>query len=192
MWTYIQTPFPNELYHHGVKGMKWGKRKKYYNSDGSLNKLGKARQDYKSAKKKANEAERIRARKRWNPTYGWGIKGIKTAQGYDKRVNDTAVKAMNAKVNYKTAKAKDNKKAAKAEFKVYRSAMQKTGLHGSHADTQNAGKSTRIYNEIKARKGSKYADRVEKSVRNRAVATIATSAVVTIGSAVVSAYLQDS
>lgn len=30
----------NELYHHGVKGMKWGVRKKYRNSNGSLNAKG--------------------------------------------------------------------------------------------------------------------------------------------------------
>lgn len=30
----------NELYHYGVPGMKWGHRKKYYNSDGSLNDRG--------------------------------------------------------------------------------------------------------------------------------------------------------
>lgn len=29
-----------ELYHHGVKGMKWGVRKKYLKSDGSLNPKG--------------------------------------------------------------------------------------------------------------------------------------------------------
>ena len=30
----------NELYHHGVKGMKWGVRR-YQNSDGSLTSKGK-------------------------------------------------------------------------------------------------------------------------------------------------------
>lgn len=34
----------NELYHHGIKGMKWGVRR-YQNSDGSLTAAGKKRYD---------------------------------------------------------------------------------------------------------------------------------------------------
>ena len=42
-----------ELYHHGVKGMKWGVRR-YQNADGTLTSKGKARQakQTKKAQKK--------------------------------------------------------------------------------------------------------------------------------------------
>lgn len=33
----------DELKHYGIKGMKWGHRKRYYNSDGSLTKSGTKR-----------------------------------------------------------------------------------------------------------------------------------------------------
>ena len=42
MWSYNYTISPNELYHHGIKGMKWGIRR-YQNADGSLTDAGKRR-----------------------------------------------------------------------------------------------------------------------------------------------------
>lgn len=57
------TPYSNELYHHGVKGQRWGVRR-YRNEDGSLTEAGKKREAKRAAKLESyKERERARADK---------------------------------------------------------------------------------------------------------------------------------
>lgn len=53
----------NELYHHGVKGMKWGVRR-YQNKDGSLTSAGKnrAKNKTKGWSRDAKNANRIKSK----------------------------------------------------------------------------------------------------------------------------------
>ena len=182
MWEYNYTPNNDELYHYGIPGMRWGKRKKYQTSNGQLNSLGKARKNYEDAK--ANRKQEFKNFRRNGLNFG--IKGIAKYQKAEKSYNKAIANEVSSKAKYNAAKSKNSKKA---EFNTYRKAMQKSGLAGSYNDQKSGGRSTAIYNRIKAEKGKVYADKVAKKVQNRAVASFVTSAVVSIGAAAVSGYL---
>ncbi len=180
---YYNNSYYDELYHFGVKGMKWGHRKKYYDSNGSLNRLGKAKQDYDNSKRTVKEAIKSA------PFFAIGMKGLQKYSAAQKRILNAEVNSVSAKAKYNAAKAKSKAKADKAEFKTYRKEMSKTGLAGSYADQQSGGRSTALYNKLKVAKGKAYADRVAKKVQNRAVTGLAASGVVAVGATVVSAML---
>ena len=60
----------DELYHYGVPGMKWGKRKKYYNSDGSLNDRGVKKYARKQYARESMRSNKTLAGKAWDAYTG--------------------------------------------------------------------------------------------------------------------------
>ena len=164
-----------ELYHYGVKGMKWGHRK-----------AANERAAYKQARKDFRSASRATNRKAYT---AWGRKGLKEYENL-KNKRDTAELAMiDAKAKYNSAKASNAAKAQKAEFKTYQKEMRKSGLVGSAADTASDNRSTKLYNHMKATKGKKYADAVEKKVEKKVVSELVGTVAVTAGALALEAML---
>lgn len=99
-----------ELYHHGIKGMRWGVRR-YQNKDGSLTDKGKKRYGDVDFKKETSEvaaakANRKVARKAFNKAYNrYNLVPTKqNSDAYDKALNDL----NKARTEYKGTKFRLN------------------------------------------------------------------------------------
>lgn len=95
----------SELYHYGVKGMKWGVRR-YHNADGTLTSKGKARQAKRT--KKAQKKWDKNTRKHW-------VEGYNKAADYS---NNNFINKLNEKYKDYDFSDRTNKKTQKV-YKRY-------------------------------------------------------------------------
>lgn len=146
-----------ELYHHGVKGMKWGKRR-WQNSDGSLTPAGQRRYnsagDVKTTKAAYKQANREYS-KSFNKAYNRAAAAYspfkKHREANDKRWEDAANKAEAAN------KAQKAYKDAKFKQKVD-NARQKQAIQQKHDELrkQTSFKDKLMYNDATRKQAAKY------------------------------------
>lgn len=141
-----------ELYHHGIKGMKWGVRR-YQNKDGSLTPAGK---------------------KRYKPNYADEAKGM-TDQELRTQINRMNLEKRY--MNMTTSKSKVSRGLDKAERvvkttsdanKISKGVGELQGKKNPNADTINKGFETASKSIAVAKKVSKMADDKRAVKRSKA------------------------
>lgn len=131
----------NELYHHGVKGMKWGVRKAVQTSD-TYNRYKNTKAEAKAAKKQYS--------KDFNSAYNYSslhplgqfISKKKSAESNSRweKAYDSANKYESAKAEYKKAKADRKAKINKTTNKINKQASFKDKLLYNNATRKQAAK----------------------------------------------------
>lgn len=115
MWNYVQS---NELYHHGIKGQRWGIRR-FQNPDGSLTSAGRkrvARNDYELERMTIDQKYKSKLnRLKTQGKRGSDLSVIKTRGEYKSALNEAKIRYNNALKAEKTAVDDESARQAKTQ-----------------------------------------------------------------------------
>lgn len=152
----------DELYHHGVKGQKWGVRR-YQNKNGSLTSKPNGKKIYRStglrsfiAKKQNEKVDKSFA--------GWTENSKKRATAID-----LGKKANLSKMSYEKNKTRESRKQYKADNKAYKKALKGNTTYRKGQIKNAVGKdlSRKYLSEAKKIKKSMAADSENKSLNKK-------------------------
>ena len=125
MPNYNQSSPSNELYHYGVKGMRWGHRKA---QSTYVTSLSRAKAAYKGDKKRADAAYSRAAAEYDRFTKGGRIESKKADRALDAAADKWGDDRKAAKANYKAAKTQIKRNAVKEYTKKYNAASKASDL----------------------------------------------------------------
>ena len=169
-----QVIFTDELYHHGIKGQRWGVRR-FQNEDGSLTAAGKARYDVKEARRAYKQARKDLKK---STRFAFGINRLQKYGNARQNLREKEFDVIEKKANRAALKSE------KKELNTYMRAMRRSGLRNSAADDMSRQRTTDLYNRIATKKGKEYADRVERKVQNTTIRNVAIIEAASIGTLV--------
>ena len=164
----------SELYHHGIKGQKWGIRR-YQNPDGSLTPEGAKRYAIKDARKEYKKASRnlikanIRSSLEATGSYGLTAKGRrKLGQATTDYENARFAKA-DAQIKLKTLTAKNEIKADKEEQKIHAKMLRKADLFDKTSGITQTSMGDHYRQKLYTEKGEDYLYSVDKRSDRRRI-----------------------
>lgn len=154
----------NELYHFGVKGMKWGLRR-YQNEDGSLTDEGRSHYGY-SLRRKIKNIREARIKKKADKKRAKALESARKAKAEKKAHDDAKKKAIETGSAEEVLKYK-NELSAKEKNDIYNRLMADENLQRIASDEARRRAENSKWNKVVkvSRKASELADVVANATK---------------------------